>query len=188
MQKTIRDVLSKETRVALKKIGYRAKVDKLTKERYSKELHLTVFRGYDLLENFLLARQYIQKKYGINFKLLEILLYLTPKHYWTQADFAKMPKNFSYCSVKNLINTGYVGTVQEGKTINKNIYKINTKGRNLVHEMYEILSGEKKVSLNPGLNPLMKKNTTTAFQKKAMGLIKEINLLPAPESKKGFYQ
>lgn len=156
-------------------------------EKYSKVKNLEFFMGYDLLENMMIARPYIQKRYNIDLGLLELLLYLSPKQYFTQKDYAEMPKQFKYCSIKNLISTGFVGILQTGGDMSKHLYSVNRKGSEIVHHFYEILSGEKKIP-EDYTNPLARKKTRTPFDKKKMDLIKQINLLPAPEKKKALYR
>lgn len=155
--------------------------------KYSKTLHLEFFVGYDLLENFIVARPYIQKRYKIDLGLLELLLYLSPKQFFTQKDYAEMPKQFKYCSIKNLMNTGFVSIVQNGESLDRHLYRVNRQGSEIVRHFYEILSGEKKIPENQR-NPLSRNKTRTPFDKKKMDLIKQINLLPAPEKKKALYR
>lgn len=155
--------------------------------KYSKLKHLEFFSGYDLLENLLITRPYIQKRYNIDLGLLELLLFLSPKQFFTQKDYAEMPKQFKYCSIKNLMNTGFVGIVQTGGCLSDHMYHVNKKGSELVRHFYEILSGEKKIPENY-INPLSRVKSRTPFDKKKMDLIKRINLLQAPEKKKALYR
>lgn len=191
MGKKVTETVSEDTLKTLKKKNLKLRFNILGKSKankYSKETRLLVFKGYDLLENMIVVRQYIQKKNNIDLGLLEVLLYLFPKPYFTQADYASIPKQFRYGSIRNLMATGFVSIVQEGSDLGKNLYKVNRKGHEIVCNFYELLSGEKKISDTRYENPLMNKKTRTPFDKKRMDLIKKINLLPAPESKKGLYQ
>lgn len=186
------DKISKRTVKFLKENDYVVSYNNAGKSKdfkYSKAKHLAIFKGYDLLENMIVVRQYVQKRYDIDLGLLEILLYLVPKQYFTQLDYREMPKQFRYCLLKNLIETGYVSILQEGRNASYHLYKINRKGHEIVTCFYETLSGERTISENRyDLNPLLKKKETSAFDKKRMDLISKINQLPAPEAKKGFYQ
>lgn len=183
---------SKKTLELIKERGYGVSYNghgKSKTPKYSKEKHLTVFRGYDLLENMIVIRQYIQKKHNIDLGLLEVLLFLAPKQYFTQLDYKEMPKQFKYCLLKNLIQTGFVSILSEGRKAEHHLYKINRKGHEIVTNFYELLSGEKKISeTRYDNNPFLKKKGRSAFDKKRMDLISKINQLPTPESKKGFYQ
>lgn len=157
------------------------------KNKYSKHLHLKLFEGYDLLENLIVARPYIQRKYKIDLGLFEILLFLHGKKFFNQKDYAEMPKQFKYRSIKNLLNTGYVGVVQNGENLAKHVYRLNTPGTIIIKDFYEVLSGEKKF-LEDYNNPLARKKTRTPFDKKKMDLILKINQAPAPEKKKALYR
>lgn len=191
MEKKASEMVSKNTLENLEKKNINLRFNHKGKSKtvkYSKQQHLHVFRGYDLLENLIAVRPYIQKKNNIDLGLLEILLYLSSRQFFTQADFREMPKQLKYGSIKNLIATGFVGIIQEGGNLGKHVYKINRKGHEIVRNFYELLSGEKSISENQYENPLTRKKTRTPFDKKRMDLITKINQLPAPETKKGFYQ
>jgi hypothetical protein len=186
----VKNLLSERTLKAMKEqnviIKY-AENKNSKKDKYSKKLHLEFFVGYDLLENLLVARPYIQKRYNIDLGLLELLIYLGPKQFFTQADYAEMPKQFKYCSIKNLMNTNFIGIVQNGECLSDHIYHVNRKGSEIIRHFYEILSGEKKIPEDYA-NPLARKKTRTPFDKKKMDLIQRINQLPAPEKKKPLYR
>lgn len=188
-RKPVQEMLSEDTLEALKEnnltIRY-AQNGKSVKEKYCKSTRLEFFRGYDFLENVLVARPYIQKRYNITICLFELLLYLSPKQFFTQKDYAEMPKQFKYASIKNLLNTGFISIVQSGSSLDRHLYQVNRKGSEIVRHYYEVLSGEKKIDESYN-NPLARKKTRTAFDKKKMDLISKINQLPAPENKKSLY-
>ena len=102
MEKRAIDMVSKNVQNALKCKGLTLSYNrsgKSKKVKYKrptkaapKPKALPFFRGYDLLENMMVVRQYIQKKNNIDIGLLEILLYLAPKQYFTQADINKLRK------------------------------------------------------------------------------------------------
>lgn len=188
-RKPVKEMLSEDTVKAMQKqkivIKYAA-CKNSKKGKYSKNLHLEFFTGYDMLENMLIARPYIQKRYNIDLGLLELLLFLGPKQFFTQKDYADMPKQYKYRSIKNLMKTGFVGIVQNGENLGKHIYKVNRQGSEIIRHFYEILSGEKKIPERPDYNPLARKNANP-FDKKKLDLIKRINQLPAPEKKKPLY-
>jgi hypothetical protein len=188
-RKPVKEILSEDTLKAMKKqkmvIKYAANKNS-KKGKYSKTLHLEFFEGYNLLENMIVARPYIQKRYNIDLGLLEILLFLGPKQFFTQKDYADMPKQYKYRSIKNLMNTGFVSIVQNGENLGKHIYRVNRQGSEIIRHFYEILSGEKKIPERPDYNHLARKNANP-FDKKKFDLIKRINQLPAPEKKKPLY-
>ena len=188
-EKPVKEMLSEDTLNAMKKnnmkISYKHN-GKSKNVKYSKEMHLKFFRGYNLLENLVVARPYIQKKYNIDLSLFEVLLYLSPKQYFTQKDYCAIPKQYTYGSIRNLMATGYVSIVQNGDALHRNLYRVNRKGSEIVRHFYEILAGEKKFDESYD-NPLARKKTRTPFDKKKMDLILQINQLPAPEKKKPLY-
>lgn len=189
-RKPVREMIPKGALKSIKEQGiavrYKAK-GKSVGVKYAKVRNLEVFTGYDLLENMLVARPYIQKRYNIDLGLLELLIFLSPKQYFTQKDYAEMPKQYKYCSIKNLMNTGFVGIIQTGSCLSDHIYNVNKKGSEIVRHFYEVLSGEKKIP-EDYTNPLARKKSRTPFDKKKMDLIEKINLLPAPEKKKALYR
>ena len=154
--------------------------------KYSKPKMVKLLQGYDLCENLLLVRPYIQHRYNIQLKLLELLLYLKAKLLFTQDDYREIPKNFTYRSIRSLLDLGYVDTVQKGENLGKNVYTLSRKGVEIVKHFYECLSGEKRIPEN-FTNPLSRPSANT-LDKKRYSLIKKLNQLPAPESKKSYYQ
>jgi len=197
MEKRAIDMVSKNVQNALKCKGLTLSYNrsgKSKKVKYKrptkaapKPKALPFFRGYDLLENMMVVRQYIQKKNNIDIGLLEILLYLAPKQYFTQADYKEMPKQFTYCYMSNLVKTGYIVPVQAGTSNGKKIFTVNRKGQEIVRNFYELLSGEKLIS-EVLYQPLTKKKGQTTIDKKRMDLITKINRLPVSESKKALFQ
>ncbi|MFH6944620.1 hypothetical protein [Flavobacterium sp. FlaQc-50] len=189
-RKPVKELLSKDTVDTMKEQNIKVKHaynGKSRNPKYCKVLHVEFFTGYDLLEILIVARPYIQKRYNIDQGLLELLLYLSPKQFFTQKDYAEMPKQFKYCSIKNLMDTGFIGILQKGENLSKHIYHVNRQGSELVRHFYEILSGEKKIPEDYN-NPLARKKTRTPFDKKKMDLIAALNQLPAPEKKKALYR
>lgn len=186
----IKDVLSESAMAIIKENGISVTKKyngRATTVKYSKAQHIEVFLGYDLLENFIVARPYIQKRYKIDLCLLELLLYLSPKQYFTMIDYRNMPKQFKYSTMKNLLNTGYISVLQAGSAMDKHLYCVNNKGSIIVRHFYEILSGEKKISEESFINPLALKRNTSTFDKKRMALIEKLNQSEVPESKRKLF-
>lgn len=189
-QTPVKELLSESTLAAMEEQNIEVKYARNKNSKtgnYLKKLHVEFFCGYDMLELMLIARPYIQKRYNIDLGLLELLLFLSPKQFFTQKDYAEMPKQFKYRSIKNLLATGFVSIIQNGECLADHLYRVNRKGSEIVRHFYEILSGEKKIPEVPYRNPLAKTGTRTAYDKKRMDLIKKINQLPAPDSKKPLY-
>jgi hypothetical protein len=51
------------------------------KVKYSKTTFALVYQGYDMLENLIVVRQYIQRRYDIDISLLKYY-FLSPKQYY----------------------------------------------------------------------------------------------------------
>lgn len=181
-----KEILSADTQKTLTESNSSVNFNKLKKEKYSKK-EFTIDRGFDLLERLIIVRPYIQKKYDLTIDLLELLLYLHGKKLFTQADFAEIPKQFSYASIRNILDTGHVVIAQEGVDLSKHVYKLSVHATHGIEDFYELLSGEKKFPEYTLMNPLSKKRDAAAIDKKRMRLIKKINLLPPPEKHKNLY-
>lgn len=187
---TLKSKLSESAQKILKK--HQIKISRKNQGRgltvkYAKSKQLEMLDGYDLLENMMVARPYIQRRYDIDLGLLEVLLYLAPKSYFTQKDYAEMPKQFKYRSLNNLLDTGFFTVLQLGENMEQHLYTVNPQGNIIVRHFYEILSGEKKISEHADSNPLARKTNRAPFDRKKMQLIHKLNLLGPPEKKKGYY-
>lgn len=184
------EVVTESTAKAIKdkKIQLRYSTSKKATNKYSKQFQLHLLPGYDLLENFIVARPYIQKMYKLDIALFEILLFLSAKQYFTQEDFRELPKRFNYRTLKSLINTGLFAVVTQGEHRGAHLYKVNRKGVEIIRHFYEVLSGEKKFDETSGRNKLANVRTRTTIDGKRMNLIKKLNNLPAPEKKKPLYR
>lgn len=156
------------------------------KPKYVKEWFAEFFQGYDLLENMIFVRPYIQQYYDIDPRLLELLIYMAPKQYFTHKDYTEIPKPFQFRSVKYLMEREYVTVVTNGANIACNLYRISTKGMNIVRHYYELLSGERDLHVG-GRNPWELKKNQTAINKKRLALSKKIMALGPPEKKKQLY-
>ena len=191
-KKLVEDIISPQTVELLKKNNVKVTFDdykESVKNKYSKDLvanNTTIYEGFDLLENLIVVRPYIQKKHDINQGLLELLLYLYGKKIFSQADYGILPKQFTYGSIKNLIDTGYVAILQEGADLSQHVYKLNVHGAAIVREFYGLLSGEIKFSDNFH-NPFTNKKMRDDIDIKRLDLIRKLNQLPAPDKKKPLY-
>lgn len=156
------------------------------KAKYVKEWHAEYIHGYDILENIIFIRPYIQQYYDIDVRLLEMLLYMAPKQYFTQKDYTEVPKPFRFRSIKFLIEKEYITLITIGANVRYNLYKISAKGMNIVKHYYELLSGERDLHVG-GRNPWELKKNQTAINKKRLVLSKKIMALGPPEKKKPLY-
>lgn len=161
-------------------IGY---AGKRKKGKYKKEVFIRIYEGYDMLENLLIVRSYIQKKYNIDNKLLELLLHIAPKHFFTQEDYRLMVKPFKYSRIRILLESGYVKLITNGKNKGKNLYSISPAGKRLIVDFYECLSGEKPIPVDSKSNPMARLDAN-AYDKKKMETIRKLNqLTPSPRKK-----
>lgn len=180
--------LSDDVKIQLKKRN--AVITKYTKRkskkvRYIKPLFLTIYQGYDFLENFMLVRAYIQKRYDIPLKLLELLLFLAPKHFFTQYDYSLVAKDYTYRRISNLVKTGLFKVIANSPNRGKELYAVSSLGKSIITEFYECLSGEKKIP-ETQINPMALKSANK-FEKKKFAMIKKMNQLPVSDTKKGVF-
>lgn len=116
------------------------------KVAYTRFQYARVYKGYNILENIMFVRSYIQKKYEIDFRLMEQILFLTPKSFFTFDDFKEVAKfNFAYKRITRLIELGFVAVASKGRSLSENIYTATAKARKLNQEFHEMLAGETEI-------------------------------------------
>lgn len=142
--------------------------------KYTKRQFINIYQGYDFLENLVVVRAYIQKKYKIRFILLEILLYLAPKNVFTFSDYRYLAKDFKYNKIQNILDTGYVKIIVEGENKTKHLYGLSPKGKHLIGLFYEYLSGEKRIPEDRRQN-VMAAAKAAPFDKMKMEMIRKLN-------------
>lgn len=112
------------------------------KESYKKGK--VVYEGYNCLENYGIVRKYIQRYYDIDFSILETLLYLYPKGYFTLMDYYNLEKQFHIASVKRLVHLGYAKMAVRGnRNGNKALFTLTYSSKLIVENFYETLFGDK---------------------------------------------
>jgi len=158
------------------------------KLKYSKQQLLLCFEGYDILENMIVVRTYIQKKYKMNIHLLELLLYLFPKKYFSYYDYFEMPKSFTYNSIRKMIEDGYVSEVSKGKTKRDSYFTLTTHARGIVVTFYKLLSGEMEMPRDYRMNPLALKTKSTAFDRMKFDIVKKLSAKEPSEAKKALFK
>jgi len=185
-KKSAKSYLSTKTQEALR--GQSIKVEIAASEsgklKYSKMQFVEIYKGYDMLEDLFTVRTYIQKKYNIDHYLFEVLLKLMGMKIFTRLEYSKLPKPFNYKRLQNMIDTGLVNLVSDHWDVEKKLYSLNTKGRNIVIAFYKHLSGEVPIPENSRFNVMANKNKNTPYDKKKMEVIKQLNKTPIPEHKK----
>lgn len=172
--------LDQRVQKALK--GNNISINYLHKEtKYSAQKFHQVYKGYDLLGDLYTVRTYIQKRYNIDLGTLEVLLKLMKMKVFSREMFSEIPRNFSLSKWNAFKDLGYFNTVMDDQSIDKRLFCLNTKGRNIVISFYEYLSGEKKIPENSRYNPMANKNTQLPFDKRKMEVIKKLNQMEVPK-------
>lgn len=158
---------------------------KAKKANYSKQKYLLYSGGHDILQNLIVVRPYITRRYNIQFRLLEVLLYLFPMQYFTQDDYRIVPKPLTYRSVKDMLREEMITIIVNGENKGKHLYTLTRRSKEIVIHFYQCLSGEKRIP-DTAINPF-KKKTATAHDKKRMDLINILNQQEIPDSKKRLF-
>lgn len=148
------------------------------KEAYNRLQFARIYKGYDFLENFAFVKAYIMKKYEMDrIQLLEILLYLVPKNFFTLKDFADVRTlTYTYKKIDILVNKGYVAIASTGRAKSDHLYTCTAKARQIVQETYEMLSREIPI---PEDNVL---DTDIKTDKLKSKIIKELNKKTKPKT------
>ena len=134
--------------------------------RYYKKMTKTNL-GFNILENLMLVRYYIQKRHDISFRDLEFLLFLYPKLFWDIRDYRDYPKTYSHRNINTMIKKGYVEVFTETDRKRKTVYQLTKKAKHIVVQFYKYLSGEKNVPENTSLNSMFKADATSTNRKRA---------------------
>jgi hypothetical protein len=163
------------------------KSKKFHKRKYTHPQFLTVYQGYDFLENLVLVRKFIQKKYKIDIGTLETLLFLFPKNYFTHQDYFEMPKPKIFNRIKYLIDMDMICITVNGGSMKKSVFRLTTKARNVVINFYQYLSGEEKIPEGPyKTNPFYSEKPNTMGRMR-MNLVSKLNKLEPSEEKKSLF-
>ncbi len=158
---------------------------KAKKSNYCLQKYLLFSGGHDILQNIIVVRPYITKRYKIEFRFLELLLYLYPMQYFTQSDYTKVPKPYTYRSINDMLRLEMITIIVQGNNKGEHLYTLSRQAKAIVVHFYECLSGEKRIPEN-AINPFTKK-TATKFDKKRLEFLKTINQLEIPDSKKRLF-
>lgn len=159
-----------------------------SEKKYSKTQYLEIYKAYDFLENLLVVRPYILRRYNLDTRLFELMLKLMGLKVFTQNDYNALPKQFTYARFNSFLESGYVNLVSDHWDSARRIYSLNTKGRNIVINFYKYLSGEKRIPMDARRNPMADKNEQIPFDKKKLALIKKLNELPIKDHMKKLYE
>jgi hypothetical protein len=142
----------------------------------------------DFLQYQIIVRPYVCKRFNIDNRMLELLLYIYPLNYFTTGDYRTAVKPYSLHSVKTMVKLGYVKIMVKGQNAGEHVYTLTHQAKNIVTLYYQYMSGERKMLDNDQRNPLTKKRDISNHDKKRMEMIRALNQLDVPETKKRLYQ
>lgn len=155
--------ISERTKELLKEGGYRARAKKLEHKYYKKDA--VVNMDYNLLENMYVVRKFVQKKFDIDLRELEILLYLFPKGFFSHRDYKNFPLSYTHRQISSVIKRDFVRIFTEGANKSKHTYTLTKSAKHIVIVYYKYLSGELSIPINSENNPLVRKDASTHQQK-----------------------
>jgi hypothetical protein len=111
---------------------------------------------------------------------------LYPKNFFTRADYTNHFRPYKLKNIDYLITHGLVKNSSKKTAKEFSLYTLTTDGKELVKDFYMYLSGEKKIPTKPTENKMAEPEASTA-DKKRMRMIKKLQKLPVPETKKVFW-
>lgn len=127
------------------------------------------------LKNWRVVRYYIQKKYDLNIKELEIILYLYDMGVFTRKelnDYARICSWGNQVS-KLLIDRDLIRLWRKGEARQKDLFELTQQAKLICNHTYKKLNGEESISENPYRNEIFKGNTQ--IDKAYKKLIKKMN-------------
>lgn len=148
--------LHPDTKKILTKRKYQVRAIKGSEKNYRKGAY--VYLGCDMLEYQLPVRRFVQEKYGITLVELEILLFLFPKKFFTYKEYKTFPMNFTYRTIKKVIDRGFVQLFSEGRNKNEHVYTLTKSAQLMVRNYYKYLSGELDIPVISENNPMIRKH------------------------------
>lgn len=161
--------------------------DTKNKKRYTKQRILYYSNSYDFLQYQIIVRPYVCKRFKIEVRMLELLLYIYPLNYFTNEDYKVAVRPYSLHSIKTMVKLGFVKIIVKGYNAAEHVYTLTHQAKNIVSLYYKYMSGERKMLDNDQRNPLTKKIKITTHDKKRMEMIRVLNQLEVPETKKRLY-
>lgn len=150
--------------------------------KYKKSDFLRCYKGYDAFEKLIIVRHYVQRKHNISINLLEILLYLFPKQYFTHLDYGIVAKQFTYQKMHNFKKTGMLEVAIRGTHVNRTLYTLSNKAKRIVFEFYELMAGEKEIPVD---SSILTSKEASYTDKKIVDMIK---VLKGETTSKEIYQ
>ncbi|WP_456867592.1 hypothetical protein [Galbibacter sp. BG1] len=155
--------VSKDVRKEIRKQGYHVQYYNNPKH-YTRSARFNI--GYNKLENLGVVRHYIQKRFNINHREFEMILFLYPKLLFDTREYREYPKCFTYRNIKKPMERGLIEIFTNHKKRNK-IYRLTKQAKHIVVQFYKYISGELPIPEDPQTNPLFKKDATPMDRKRA---------------------
>lgn len=183
--------ISDDVKDTLKKRKYGLKPQHKSKKYSKKHAFKVAFynEDYDFLEHLSLVRTFYKRKYNLGIRELELLFAIYPMNYFTQTDYFEIPKPFTYVRIHKMVKMGHIVLFAKGENSRLHVYTMSRSSKDLVRMFYKYLSGEKKIPVAAGINVNpMAMEKGTKIDKLRVELMKKINKLGAPESKKVLYE
>lgn len=122
-------------------LKYRKKSE--IKKKGSQSIRVSV--DYACLQYMGIVRHYIQTKYDLTIKDLELLLFLHPLQIISKKDYRDFPHRYNTRTLSSMLNVGVLEPVFDDKPrLSKfQVYKMSLKHRSIVQEFYQYLHQEK---------------------------------------------
>lgn len=157
------------------------------KGNYTKNQFLLFYDGFDFMQYQIVVRPFILKKYSIDNKILEILLFLFPMNYFTRRDYIQLVRPFSHINVDAFVEKGFGRVAVNAKGKDKKVYTLTIMAKNIVTSYYEYLSGKKKLPMDEQINPMARAGANRS-DKIRMELIRVLQDAPVSNTRQVFFQ
>lgn len=162
--------VSKEVRKILRQKGYHVQYNKDPKH-YTQSARFNI--GYNKLQYLGIVRHYLQKRFKISYRELEMLLFLYPKLLFDNREFKEYPKSFTNRDIREPIKRGYIEVFTVKHEYHK-VYQLTRRAKVIVTLFYKYISGELPIPEDPQTNPMFKKDANPMDKKRAE-MIKKMN-------------
>lgn len=154
--------ISEATTKRFEEVGYRIRNKPVEHKHYKKDAMVNL--DYNLLENQYVVRRFVQKRWGITLRELEIILYLYPKAFFSHQDYKDFPTSFTHRQIRSMIKLGHIQVFVDGENTAKKIYSLTKSAQAKVQNYYKYLSGEMQIPLDSS-NKFIHKDASSHDQK-----------------------
>lgn len=103
----------------------------------------------DFLKYYGIIRQYVKKKYGLNTHYFEMMCFLYSEGIFSLKTMEQYNQflPFAQNKRKNLITMGFISVFREATLQRGALYEVSMKGRAMMRDVYDRLTGEKPIDL-----------------------------------------